>query len=157
MLIFSGGCAQDKDYDRMLKHLYSWNVDVIHPKQLSDTIAKGIKVVLLDSREPNEFNVSHLSSAINIGYDNFRMESISKISKEDLIVVYCSVGYRSEKIGKELLDAGYKNVLNLYGGIFEWVNEGHGVVDNSNQSTTRVHAYSKSWGIWLKKGVKVYD
>jgi rhodanese-related sulfurtransferase len=157
LLIFSGGCAQDKNYDRMLKGLYTGDVPVIHPKQLSDTIEKGAKVILLDSREQNEFNVSHIQNALYVGYDDFILDSLKSLSKDDFIVIYCSVGYRSEKIGEKLIAAGYKHVFNLYGGIFEWVNEGYVVVDNNNQPTPRVHAYSKSWGRWLKKGEKVYD
>ena len=45
----------------------------------------------------------------------------------------------------------------MYGGIFEWVNEGFPVVNNQEKQTDNVHAYNKSWGIWLKKGVKVYE
>lgn len=157
MLFFSGGCAQEKNYDRMLSNLYAWDVPVIQPKQLNDTISKGVKVILLDSREANEYNVSHITGAINVGYDKFILDSVTMYSKSDYIVIYCSVGYRSEKIGEELIAAGYTNVYHLYGGIFQWVNDGYGVVDNSNQPTTRVHAYSKTWGKWLKKGDKVYD
>jgi hypothetical protein len=65
------------------------------------------------------------------------------------------VGARSEKITEELLKKGYSDVSNLYGGIFEWVNEGKPVYTN-NRKTTKVHAYSMAWGIWLKQGEKVY-
>ena len=52
---------------------------------------------------------------------------------------------------------GYKEVYNLYGGIFEWVNQGNRVVTGENNSVTKqVHAYDKVWGTWLKEGVKVY-
>ena len=71
-------------------------------------------------------------------------------------MVCCSVGARSEKIGAQLRQAGFTNVRNLYGGIFEWVNEGQPVVTGANRPTDRVHAYSPTWGIWLKRGQKVY-
>ena len=77
--------------------------------------------------------------------------------KDASIVIYCSVGVRSEKIGEKLIAAGYTNVKNLYGSIFEWVNEGNAVYNMNGKATNRVHAYSKTWGIWLKKGVKVYN
>lgn len=72
-----------------------------------------------------------------------------------LVIVYCSVGYRSERIGEKLQDAGFINVQNLYGGIFKWVNEGMPVY-NSIGPTKQVHGYSRSWGVWLQKGEKVY-
>jgi 3-mercaptopyruvate sulfurtransferase SseA len=67
------------------------------------------------------------------------------------------VGYRSEKISEKLKQAGFKDVSNLYGGIFEWVNQGNPVVDENGKITDNIHAYSKTWGVWLNKGVKVYN
>jgi hypothetical protein len=70
--------------------------------------------------------------------------------------VYCSVGYRSERIGEKLQDAGYTHVFNLYGGIFNWKNQDGVVLDASNDTTERVHTYNKSWSRFLKKGEPVY-
>jgi 3-mercaptopyruvate sulfurtransferase SseA len=70
--------------------------------------------------------------------------------------VYCSVGYRSERVGEKLQKLGYQNVYNIYGGIFEWKNEGMQVVNRQNQPTDSVHTYNKNWSKWLLKGVKVY-
>ncbi|MBI1194042.1 MAG: rhodanese-like domain-containing protein, partial [Bacteroidetes bacterium] len=43
-----------------------------------------------------------------------------------------------------------------YGGIFEWVNAGNSVVDPSGKPTERVHAYNRTWGLFLERGEKVY-
>ena len=83
------------------------------------------------------------------------MSKLHGINKNAPIIVYCSVGYRSEKISEKLLAAGYKNVENLYGGIFEWKNKRNTVVDK-NGITNNVHPYSKTWGVWLKNADKVY-
>ena len=71
-------------------------------------------------------------------------------------MVYCTVGYRSGKVVEQLRKAGYKNVYNLHGSIFEWVNEGNKVVNAKGVTTNRVHTYSKEWGKWLKRGTRVY-
>ncbi len=55
------------------------------------------------------------------------------IGEESKVVVYCSVGYRSEKIAEKLKAAGYKNVFNLYGGIFEWENQNLPVYDSNGE------------------------
>ena len=73
------------------------------------------------------------------------------------VIVYCSIGKRSEDVTLKLKKAGYTNVKNLYGGIFEWVNQGHPVYNNNNIVTDSVHAYGNFWGKWLDKGVKVYN
>lgn len=114
------------------------------------------KLTLLDAREKAEYNVSHLKNARWIGYDDFNIQRVSGISKNAPIVVYCSIGVRSEKIGKQLKDAGYTNVRNLYGSIFEWVNQGNPVYDNAGKPTKKVHAYNRVWGVWLNEGEKVY-
>ena len=51
---------------------------------------------------------------------------------------------------------GYKNVYNLYGGIFEWKNQDLPVFDSNNKETENVHAFSKEWSQYLTKGKKVY-
>jgi len=114
-------------------------------------------VIFLDAREEAEYEVSHLAAAVFVGYEKFNLESISRLEKNSKIVVYCSVGYRSEKIAEKMKAAGFTNVSNLYGGIFEWVNQENPVVDTDGQETKNVHAYNKTWGVWLNKGNKVYD
>lgn len=61
-------------------------------------------VVILDAREPQEFNVSHIVSAKNIGFNNFSSEEkqLQRLKKNAPIIVYCSVGIRSEQIGEKL-------------------------------------------------------
>ena len=115
--------------------------------------------VLLDTREIKEFNVSHIENAINVGFDKFVSKKVTTIIKDKnaTIVVYCSIGIRSEKIGEKLLKLGYKNVCNLYGGIFEWKNNGGKVIDNQNIETDKIHTFSKEWSIYLEKGTKIYE
>jgi rhodanese-related sulfurtransferase len=113
-------------------------------------------IVFLDARERREYDVSHLRGARHVGYDAFDPRALDGLPRTQRVVVYCSVGYRSEKISEKLLAAGFTNVANLYGGIFEWVNQGHPVYDGAGR-TDAVHAYDRVWGVWLKKGKKVYN
>ena len=115
--------------------------------------------ILLDTREPAEYEVSHLKNAIGVGFKDFEVSKVSRlnIEKNKMIVVYCSVGVRSEIIGKKLLSEGYTAVFNLYGGIFEWVNKGGKIFNNLKESTSKVHVYSKPWDTYLLKGTKVYE
>lgn len=114
---------------------------------------------LLDSREPKEFKTSHIKNAICVGYDFFNLDSISGNlpDKDAKIIVYCSIGIRSEDIGEKLKKAGYTNVHNLYGGIFEWKNKGNPVYDLKEEETDNIHTFSKPWSKWLTKGTKIYD
>ena len=55
------------------------------------------------------------------------------------------IGVRSEQIGEQLKAMGYDNIKNLYGGIFEWTNQGYPVF-KGNQQTLKVHAYDDFGG-----------
>ncbi|MCB0523918.1 MAG: rhodanese-like domain-containing protein [Saprospiraceae bacterium] len=145
--------VQSKAYGLMLQSLLDHTVPEVSVHELAD---KQSNALFLDSREPKEFAVSHIKGAVNVGYDHFDIAQLPKTNKTQKIVVYCSVGYRSEKVAEKLLAAGYSNVSNLYGGLFEWVNEGLPIVDSKENGTEKVHAYSPTWGIWLNKGQKVY-
>ena len=117
------------------------------------------QVTLLDSREEREFKTSHIKDAIYVGYDFFSLDSVQEKlpNKKSPIVVYCSLGIRSEDIAEKLKKAGYTNVLNLYGGIFEWKNNDLDVLNSKEKPTDSVHTFSKVWSKWLHKGIKVYD
>ena len=112
----------------------------------------------LDTREQEEFKVSHLKDAHYVGYKDFNASEFAEHfpDKDATYVVYCSVGVRSEKIGKKLIAMGYTDVKNLSGGMFKWVNEGYDIVDIDKRATQKVHAYNRFWGLLLNRGVKVY-
>ena len=115
------------------------------------------KVVILDSRELVEFKVSHIEGAILVGYNHFRLSSLpDSIDKKTPIVVYCTLGVRSEVIANQLVENGYTDVKNLYGGISEWKNQDYIVIDSIQRMTENIHVYSKKWGKWLTKGNPIF-
>lgn len=144
--------VQNGAFNVVLKSLLSHSVTEVSVPQLK----ASDQLILLDAREREEYTISHLANAQFVGYETFDLTSMEKLSKNQKIIVYCSVGYRSEKIAEKLKLAGFTDVSNLYGGIFEWVNQGNLVVGKTGEATDSVHAYSKSWGIWLMRGIKVY-
>lgn len=154
LLVSLAAAAQGNNtaYDLMLKGLLSHTV----PTVSADSLGSLPNYILLDSRERPEYSVSHLDGARWVGYDTFNYKVVNDLPKDTTVVIYCSVGYRSEKIGEQLAAMGYTNVYNLYGGIFEWVNTDKPVVDTNNEPTDKVHAYNRAWGVWLEKGQKVY-
>lgn len=107
--------------------------------------------LLLDARELEEYKTSHIPGAKYIGYDDFDIDSMQGIDKNKPIVLYCSIGYRSEKIGEKLKDAGYTNVQNLFGSIFEWVNQELPVENSKDEIVKKVHTYNRMWGKWVDK------
>ncbi|WP_299228376.1 rhodanese-like domain-containing protein [uncultured Psychroserpens sp.] len=144
-----------ENIDELLNEYNQNNIPYISVKELAKTKTKPI---ILDAREPQEYQVSHLKDAICVGYDSFELDAIEQQipNKDDTIVVYCSLGIRSEVIADKLKKAGYTNVTNLYGGIFEWKNKNYSVYNSKEQETDSVHTFSKEWSKWLKRGQKVY-
>lgn len=152
------GCAQhipaDKpktinpNFDQKISSLLSFDVPLIGVEELKQ---RQESVVLLDAREWEEYAVSHIEGARYIGYKDLNEESFRDLPRDQEIVLYCSIGYRSEKIGQKLQKMGFTNISNLYGSIFEWVNRGNPVVDQNGIPTDTVHGYNKAWSKWIDK------
>ena len=70
-------------------------------------------MVLLDVRDPSEFLVSHLPNARLVRSADDLVTSLENISQDTLIVAYCSVGYRSAQLIKELQQRGITTAFNL--------------------------------------------
>ncbi len=148
------GFTQD-DLNKLLKENNQQTIPYISVQELA---MPKTQAILLDARETNEYVVSHLKNAICIGYDNFDIKKVTDTitDKNKEIVVYCSLGIRSEDIAEKLKKEGYTNVRNLYGGIFEWKNNNFKVYNDREKITDSIHAFSEEWSKWVKKGIKVY-
>ena len=144
--------------DSLSKLLDKYNDETVPYISVQELAMPKTEAILLDARETSEYDVSHLKGAICVGYDNFDIEAVTKdlTDKSAKIVVYCSLGIRSEDIAEELKEKGYTNVFNLYGGIFEWKNNDNQVYNDKGE-TEDIHAFSEAWSKWLVKGNKVYS
>ena len=138
----------------MLDSLYKHTVPLISVEDFKKMDPQNLYV--LDTREDKEYEVSHLKQARHVGFFWFDMRRVFDIPKDATIVLYCSVGWRSEKIGEKLVAYGFKNVFNLYGSIFEWVNEGNPVYKSNGIQTSEIHTFNKDWSRWVERGTKVY-
>ena len=108
---------------------------------------------LLDVREPAEYQVSHLANARQI--EPGSNPATLDLPKDQPIVTYCSVGYRSAKYAQKLRQAGFTNVRNLEGSIFAWANENRRLVTANGQPAEQVHPYNKIWGLLLRPDRRV--
>ncbi|MFZ1751938.1 MAG: rhodanese-like domain-containing protein [Saprospiraceae bacterium] len=138
--------CKDQAFDRKVNSYLSYSAPVI---SVVAAHANKSQMVFLDAREYAEYKISHIPGARYVGYDDFDIKSIKDLATKSNIVVYCSIGYRSEKIATKLKKEGYTNVYNLYGSLFEWANEGFELTDNNEQKTKKIHTYNKSWSKWV--------
>ena len=156
-LCISTAATAQKSLNSLLEQYNTRSIPYISVEELR-MLQMNDSILILDTREAEEFNVSHIQASEFIGFSDFSSEEISaRITKKDTpIVVYCSLGIRSEEIGEKLKKAGFTNIHNLYGGIFEWKNANFNVKDTLGNTTEKVHTFNKNWSKWLKKGEKVY-
>ncbi len=114
--------------------------------------------LFLDAREPEEYAVSHLPGAINIGYDKLNLKTVKEVDKSRPLVVYCTVGYRSERAAAKLRKKGFTKVYNLYGSLYAWKLAGFPLEDAAGKPTNRLHTYNKKWGSFVPEtiGEKTY-
>ena len=149
------GHVVNEDFDKRIHSLLQFSIPVI---SVEEAYSKQGEIVFLDAREKEEYTISHINNAIYVGYTKPDLTALEALEKDTPIVVYCSVGYRSEKVGELLKDRGYTDVRNLYGSLFEWTNRDLPIVDKEGTPTDSIHTYNARWSKWVenKKIVKVY-
>jgi len=156
LILHTGLKSQNKwGFNTMVNALIANDVDTISSNFLMTRMGEGT-LVLFDAREPEEFQVSHINGAQCIGYEKPDYSLLNQYAKDTPIVVYCSVGKRSEDIGRALRKKGYTNVYNLFGGIFDWTNRGFSVVDEGGREVKKVHPFDAKWGMWVNNYEKEY-
>ena len=88
----------------------------IRKDEINQYIKQG--AVLVDVRSSQEYREGHLDGAILIPDYQIRRTVTRLIeNKEQLIVVYCSTGHRSQEAQRILENMGYNNVYNVYEGV----------------------------------------
>lgn len=104
-------------------------VKEIQPWDLSKQLAEGSKPVLLDVREPAEFDALHISGSINVPrgvleqsceWDFDETLPLLAAGRELDIVVICRSGYRSALVADVMQQMGYRNVVSLRTGVRGW-------------------------------------
>jgi len=139
--------------NKKLAKMVTPNDQAISPQEASNLE----NVIFLDSRESVEYNISHLPNALQVGYDQPNFSVLDNLDKDQPIVVYCTIGYRSERMAEQIRSKGFKNVFNLYGSIYAWSLAELPLEDQHGQPTKMVHTYNKKWGSYFPNdSLKVY-
>lgn len=87
--------------------------------------------ILIDVREPSEYEQGHISGSINIprGLLEFKVGSIPSLeSRDKKVVIYCKTSGRSALAAASLLAMGYLNVTSIEGGIDHWIESGKPII-----------------------------
>jgi len=96
----------------------------IDTQTAADKIASHA-VVVLDVREPDEFEQGALPEVVHIPRGHLEAQVESKIvDKSSAVIVYCAGGVRSAFAAKTMQELGYTRVLSMAGGFGKWKDEG---------------------------------
>ncbi len=146
--IFSGMSVEGKAFGEWITVHYQ--TPTMTPEQVQQRIAKGEKVLILDSRPSNEYVNMNIPGSINVPVSElvFRFFQL-RVSPDTLIVVNCAGRTRSLIGAQTLINAGIPNkVAAMRGGTMAWQMAGFPLEYGSTR-----HA-SEPWGPNLQKALQ---
>jgi molybdopterin/thiamine biosynthesis adenylyltransferase/rhodanese-related sulfurtransferase/molybdopterin converting factor small subunit len=91
----------------------------IEPTEVKAKIDRGDRFVLIDVREPHEYQICNIPQAKLIPLGDLP-KRVNELNSADEIVAHCKSGMRSAKAVDFLKQAGFKKVRNMKGGILAW-------------------------------------
>ena len=94
-------------------------------RDIKKKLDAGDKMILVDTREDNEWARGHLPNAVHLGKGVIERDIEKAIpDKNETIVLYCGGGYRSALAADNLQKMGYRNVISMDGGWRGWTEAG---------------------------------
>ena len=90
--------------------------------ELKQRIDRGDKIRILDVREPTEYQINRIAGATLMPLGEVPRRYVELDPGEELVVL-CKMGSRSAKAAEFLRSVGFKKVLNLKGGILDWIDK----------------------------------
>jgi adenylyltransferase/sulfurtransferase len=89
--------------------------------ELKKRIDSGENFVLLDVREPFEYQIANIGGKLIP--QNDVPQRLGEIDRDRPVVVHCKAGGRSQRIAEFLKQSGYNDVVNVSGGILAWADQ----------------------------------
>jgi sulfur-carrier protein adenylyltransferase/sulfurtransferase len=90
--------------------------------ELAERIERGEPLLLLDVREPYEWETGHLENSQHIPMRQIPAQ-VDSLPRDTEIVVMCRSGQRSANVQQYMLNSGFQKVKNLAGGLMAWARE----------------------------------
>src|SRR5882724_1596120 len=95
-------------------------IEEVTPEQVRDMQARSERVVYLDVREPNEWNLGRLPQAVHLPRGNLETKVEALIDRNQRVVIYCARGNRSALAALTMKQMGYENVASMSRGFQGW-------------------------------------
>ena len=130
-----------KTYSQLIEECLD-TVEEVFPWDLEEELQSDKKPLLLDIREPEEFNAMHVKDSMNVPRGILEQscewefeETIPELvqARDKPIIVICRSGNRSVLAAYTMQQMGYENVKSLKTGLKGWTDYEQPLVDNNNQ------------------------
>ncbi|MEI7848067.1 MAG: rhodanese-like domain-containing protein [Chloroflexota bacterium] len=106
----------------LLSGLFGAPLPSVTVRELNDKLNAASKPLVVDVREPEEYQDAHISHAKLIPLGDLR-QRINELPKDAEIVCVCASGSRSSMATKMLVGAGF-SAINMKGGMYTWEGAG---------------------------------
>ena len=90
--------------------------------ELKQRLDRGEKLTIVDVREPNELQINRIPGSVHIPLGDIP-KRYNELDPDAELVMQCKSGVRSAKAADFLRSVGFKRVLNLKGGILDWIDK----------------------------------
>jgi adenylyltransferase/sulfurtransferase len=90
--------------------------------ELKQRLDRGDKLTIVDVREPNELQINRIPGSLHIPLGDIP-KRYNELDPDAELVMQCKSGVRSGKAADFLRSVGFKHVLNLKGGILDWIDK----------------------------------
>ena len=95
-------------------------IEEVTPEQVREMQTRGERVVYLDVREPNEWNLGRLPQAVHLPRGNLETKVEALIDRNQKVVIYGARGNRSALAALTMKQMGYDNVASMARGFQGW-------------------------------------
>jgi rhodanese-related sulfurtransferase len=99
-------------------------IEEVTPEQVREMQSRNERVVYLDVREPNEWNLGRLPHAVHLPRGNLESKVEGMIDRAQRVVIYCARGNRSALAAVTMKQMGYDNVASMSRGFLGWAEIG---------------------------------
>jgi adenylyltransferase/sulfurtransferase len=98
-------------------------VPTVSVQEVKARLESGEDFILLDVREPHEWEISDISRATHHIPKGQILEHLGELDTAREIVVYCQMGGRSAAVTRVLHEHGFSKARNMLGGINAWARQ----------------------------------
>jgi len=96
-----------------------WPTERVTANMIADELAAPDAPLVLDIRNPREWDASHIADSVNIPLNHLQ-ERIAEVPRTRRIAVHCAGGYRSSIAASILHQYGITNLIEMAGGLAAW-------------------------------------